>query len=111
MTSSVPLHPIDLHRKIIGIKNAVAHHRENLAIPRIHPTIAPFLPSSACSAAICKSKSTVNFNCFPGSAGVSSNRLISRPWLFISRGGTVLPHQDAVVLFLHSADAHYIAGL
>src|SRR5580704_1081057 len=70
-----------------------------LTMARISPlrgsmaTMAPFLPSRASSAAICRSMSTVSLSCLPGTAGA------------------VLPHQDLVVLLLDARDADHVAGV
>jgi hypothetical protein len=60
--------------RLIRTENAFGSNVGRLTIARISPvresiaTIAPFLPSSACSAAICKSISIVSFSGFPGAA-------------------------------------------
>ena len=64
-------------------------------------TMAPFFPSSACSAAICRSISIVSLSCLPGTAGVSSSAPDFLPAaVHQDLARAVLAHQHLVVLLL-----------
>ena len=78
--------------------NSLGSKDGRLTMARISPvrgsmaTIAPFFPSRASSAAICRSISRVSFSCCPGTAGVSLRLCISLPRLFtIERRAPFLP--------------------
>ena len=74
--------------------------------------MAPFFPSRASSAAICKSRSMVNFKVLPGIGGVSS-QASNFPAMAVNYHPAIaiFSHQQIVILQLHPGLAHDIAGI